>query len=341
MLPFTDEMQACLSQIGGAVDNPLVVVDNKGIAHVLNRAARELLGITAETPTPVDQAGSWRRELLDLLSRLGSETSATEVYLAGPVPLVLEGHALQRDGTLWGGLVVGRSGLGAQAATVSPGDLAQQIKSILHSVLLNLYVVRKWAVSHPFVETQTLARFDAIAAEVQRLDSVAGSFAMQPGQLHVGKDPIHLAQLFEEIVTTLTPRASDARIQIKWWIPGDLPPVRGDFRLLKEAFLALLESRLRRRPGDTIEIMAGSGPDHAFVMCRDSSSELAAAADPSAEPAGGGPETRRGLAVAEWIVRGHGGTLETFTTPGMGTTFMVRLPLQDPGSPDSSAEPVS
>jgi signal transduction histidine kinase len=218
------------------------------------------------------------------------------------------------------------------ASTATPGevDLAQQIKSVLHSVLLNLYVVRKWAVSHPFIETQTLARFDAIAAEVQRLDSVAGSFVPHGGQLQVRKEPLRLAQLFDEIVGALTAKASDARVQIKWWIPGDLPLVRGDARLLKEAFVGLLESRLRRRPGDMIEIMAGSGPDHAFVMVRDGGSELSAVAEESGEPGLGRAEfPRRMIAIAEWIVRGHGGTLETFTTPGMGTTFLVRLPLED------------
>jgi hypothetical protein len=343
MVPFTEEVQACLSQIGGAVDNPLLVVDNAGVVHVMNRAARDLLGITKETPTSVAQAGSWRREILDLLSRLESEVSATEVYLAGPVPLVLEGHALERDGAAWGGLVIGRSGLGGPAATATPGevDLAHEIKSVLHSVLLNLYVVRKWAVSHPFVETQTLARFDAIAAEVQRLDAVAGSFVPHGGPLQVAREPIHLPQLFDEIVATLTPKASDARVQIKWWIPGDIPPARGDSRLLREAFLGLLESRLRRRPGDAIEIMAGSGPDHVFVMLRDSGSELAGTGAAAEAEVSGPDPSRRILATAEWIIRGHGGTLETFTTPGMGTTFLVRLPLQnpEPGSRDSGSSP--
>jgi len=334
MIAFTDDVHACLSELGGALDNPLLVVDNAGVVHVLNRAARDLLGITKEPPTPVAEAGPWRRELLDLLSRLESEASATEVYLAGPTPLVLEGHALERDGVQWGGVVVGRSGPGGGASTASPSeiDFAQQIKSVLNSVLLNLYVVRKWAVSHPFVETQTLARFDAIAAEVQRLDSVAGSLVPHGGHLQVGKEPIRLGQLFDEIVASLTAKASDARVQIKWWIPNDLPPVRGDARLLKEAFVGLLESRLKRRPGDTIEIMAGSGPDHAFVMFRDSGSELTVTDDPAADPGAAGPEFHRRLvAIAQWIVRGHGGTLETFTTPGMGTTFLVRLPLEDTG----------
>jgi signal transduction histidine kinase len=32
--------------------------------------------------------------------------------------------------------------------------------------------------------------------------------------------------------------------------------------------------------------------------------------------------------MAEWIVRGHGGTLETFSTSAAGETFVVKLPIQ-------------
>jgi hypothetical protein len=38
--------------------------------------------------------------------------------------------------------------------------------------------------------------------------------------------------------------------------------------------------------------------------------------------------SRRVVAMAEWIVRGHGGTLETFSTSATGETFVVKLPVQ-------------
>ena len=87
--------------------------------------------------------------------------------------------------------------------------------------------MRKWAVTHPFIETQTLARLDAIAAEMQRLDALAESFTPSPTRLRLGEEVIDLRPLFEEIVSTLTPAAQDARVKITWQIPTDLPPIHG------------------------------------------------------------------------------------------------------------------
>src|SRR5580765_738210 len=141
MISATDDVLACLVLLGGAVDNAVLVVDQSGVIHLINRAGRDLLGITGETPGPIAQAARWRGELQEFLSRLTAEESATAVYPAGANPLVLEGYGLERDGLPWGGLVVGRSSSGqALSAMPNAANLAQQIKSVLHSVLLNLYV---------------------------------------------------------------------------------------------------------------------------------------------------------------------------------------------------------
>jgi hypothetical protein len=325
MISATDDVLACLLLVGGAVDNAVLVVDQSGVIHLINRAGRDLLGITGETPGPIAQAARWRGELLEFLSRLTAEESATAVYPAGTNPLVLEGYGLERDGLPWGGLVVGRSSPGSQPLSAMPNaaNLAQQIKSVLHSVLLNLYVVRRWAVSHPFVETQTLARVDAIASEVQRLDSVASSFAPAPEQQGLGREPVDLARLFDDIVESLAAEANATQVQLRWLVPRDVPPVWGDARLLKEAFLALIENRMRQHPGQTIEIMGGAGPGHAFVMIRHDNGQTGPGI-----PGAPADVSRRVVAMAEWIVRGHGGTLETFSTSAAGETFVVKLPVQ-------------
>ena len=332
MIPFTNEVRECLDQLGEALDNALLLVDHLGRVHVQNRAARELLGISTDSLEIETGAGGWHPAVRDLLARLPTEGSATEVYLGGPVPVVLEGHALHRSGRPWGGIVVGRSGLGGlpSSAVISEAELAQEIKNALQTVVLNLYIVRKWAVTHPFIETQTLARLDAIAAEMQRLDALAESFTPSPTRLRLGEEVIDLRPLFEEIVSALTPAAQDARVKITWQISKDLPPIPGDPRLLSEALLSLLRSRLGQLPpDDTIEITAGMGTDHVFVMLRDSGAGLAQAAGPPTRDGleGGLDLGRRALGIVDYVVRGHGGTAEAFSTAGLGTTFLVKLPL--------------
>ncbi|HYE73400.1 MAG TPA: HAMP domain-containing sensor histidine kinase, partial [Blastocatellia bacterium] len=42
-----------------------------------------------------------------------------------------------------------------------------------------------------------------------------------------------------------------------------------------------------------------------------------------------GKGTGQGLAIAHRVMKKHNGTLTFKTEPGQGTTFIIRLPLQD------------
>lgn len=126
--------------------------------------------------------------------------------------------------------------------------------------------------------------------------------------------------------------------------------VRGDADLLRQLFFGLLENAMRYTPaGGVIRVdiraekhahLLGNHRRHAYVSISDTGMGIApehlphifepfyrvvSAARPLHETQHG---TGLGLALAQWIVRAHGGDISVQSTVGSGTTFTVALPLE-------------
>src|SRR5262245_8066386 len=306
MISLTEEVRICLAQLGEAIDDALLLVDQGTVVQLANRAARALLELPAEDAT-LGATGPWQRELRDLLRRLPVEGAATEVHVTGGQPQVLEGHAVQQDGAFWGGMFVVRAAPARRSeSSARASEFAHEVKNALHSILLNLYMLRKAAASQPSVETQTLAKFDLVSNEIHRLNGLAEDF-LPDDRPRVRQEVVRLPQLLGEVVAQVIPSAREAGIEIRSRVPADLPSLPGDTRLLRNAFLALLENRLDAiGRGGELEIQAGVGGQQAFVMVTDSGPGVRGPVEPRAARSG------RGLGLTEWVARGHGGSFETF-----------------------------
>jgi signal transduction histidine kinase len=339
MIVLTDEVRDCLTQVGEALDDALLLVDRHGVVHLSNRTARGLLDLAGDGVTLGAAGGQWQNELLALLRRFPAGGAATEIHVAGGAPLVLEAYAVERDGEFWGGMFVVRSAAvrrrDLQASRAS--EFAYEVKNALHPLLLNVYMLRKWTAAQPYVETQTLAKFDVVTGEIHRLNGLAEGF-LPDARPRIRREAVHLSQLLGDAVSRLAGLARESGIEIRARLPGDLPPLQGDTGLLVDAFGGLLENRLQALgEGGELEVQAGVGGKHVFVVVTDNGPGLSYA---SPEPAGGeGNDGRggRGLGVTEWVVRGHGGSFEAFSAAGLGNTFVVKLPLS--GMPPTVAEP--
>ncbi len=126
---------------------------------------------------------------------------------------------------------------------------------------------------------------------------------------------------------------------------GPVLPVAGISAELREVFMNLLINGIDAMPG---------GGQFVFRVSSDAASVIIAAEDTGC---GMSDETRRrvlepffttkgargtglGLAVSWGIVKRHGGTIEIESTLGMGSVFMIRLPISvDDLAPEASASP--
>src|SRR5262249_45946024 len=71
---------------------------------------------------------------------------------------------------------------------------------------------------------------------------------MPDARVRIRRESVRLSPLLTEVVARVTPPAQDAGVEIRTRLPGDLPSLHGDGRLVTEAFVALLEDRLTVRP---------------------------------------------------------------------------------------------
>jgi signal transduction histidine kinase len=338
MIVFTEEVGECLRQVAEAFDHALLLVDRDGVLHVANRAARDLLDLPPDRATLSEDGGPWPRLVLDLVRRLVTEGSAAEVHLATPQAFVLEGFAVRRAEAPWGGLVVARgsAGRGARGNGREQAEFAHEVKNALHSLLLNVYILRRWALAQPQADTEMLGRCDSLSTEMQRLNALAETFLPLAGGMRVRGEPLQLLTLLTDVVRQLTREAEHRGVTIAFRVPTELPAIRGDGRLLRDAFVALLRDRLQQLPpGRELELIAGAGAEHAFIMVRDG-----APAHPRGPADAAAPDLARGPAIVDWVARGHGGSLETFSAGGLGTTFFVKLPLWT-AAPDAVPQSVN
>ncbi|MCJ7516264.1 MAG: HAMP domain-containing histidine kinase, partial [Dehalococcoidia bacterium] len=159
---------------------------------------------------------------------------------------------------------------------------------------------------------------------------------LESGQITMVKEPVDLKELLQQCHEIFSMHAEEKGIKLKTEIEP-LPSVVGDIDRLEQVFSNLLDNALKHTPsGGDIGITARhADPNFTEISITDTGPGIPAEqmrhvferfyrADPKAGKAGAG----LGLAIARQIVLAHGGDIIAKSTPGKGTEFMVRLPVQ-------------
>lgn len=157
-------------------------------------------------------------------------------------------------------------------------------------------------------------------------------------------ETFNLAELLCQQVAALLPRAISKNLTLSLDAPEVLPLV-ADPAKLNRLFLNLIDNAIKySNPGDTVRVtaavhkgqvrvdIADTGPgippqhlSHLFErFYRVDKARARQAAANGSDSSGAG----LGLAIADWLVKAHGGHIEVTSQLGQGTTFTVWLPLE-------------
>jgi two-component system, NtrC family, sensor histidine kinase HydH len=211
------------------------------------------------------------------------------------------------------------------------GSFIHEIKNHLSTLQLNLQLLAEdFEEPQSQRERRALERIQRLESECQRLVEVSNDFLRFARIEELDVAPADLVPVIEELVDFFTPTARQARIEIKSYLPADLPAVRLDREMFKQALLNLMLNAEQAMPeGGEITLQAAREPGAVLLHVIDtgqgmSPDVLSRVFRPffSTKPGG----TGLGLPTARKIIAAHGGELSVQSELGRGTKFTIRLP---------------
>jgi signal transduction histidine kinase len=181
------------------------------------------------------------------------------------------------------------------------------------------------------VDNNVTKHVDIIGKEIQRLDQVVGGFLKfaRPDELKL--QPVHLASVISDVITTVAPEAERLHVTVKTDCPRELPEINADPAMLSQAILNLALNGCQAMPnGGTLKLSCrttsrkrveidvedtgvGIPPDHLqkifdlYFTTKEKGSGI-------------------GLSMVYRIVQLHDGEVEVQSTPGVGTRFRLMFP---------------
>jgi signal transduction histidine kinase len=212
------------------------------------------------------------------------------------------------------------------------GGFIHEIKNHLSTLGLNLQLLAEdFQDPQSLRERRALERVQRLQRECQRLVDVSNDFLRFARVRDLHRQPTSLAALVEELIDFFGPTARQAEIELKLYVPADLPAVDLDRALFKQALLnLLLNAQQAMAGGGELTIQALSEPGAVCLSLIDTGpgippDVLDRVFQPffSTKPGGSG----LGLPTARKIVEAHGGRLDVQSAVGRGTKFAIRLPV--------------
>ncbi|MCP4821180.1 MAG: response regulator, partial [Shimia sp.] len=233
--------------------------------------------------------------------------------------------------------------------------MSHEIRTPLNGVLGNLSLLNETQLTS--TQTRYVRNMDLSGRVLMRhVDSVLDIARFQSGAMEFDIACTDLSSMLTDLVNSQIGQAGQKGTTLAWhWVGARMKWGRTDRAALEQVLLNLLGNAIKFTPGGQVEIeievLPDSSPNTPTIEIRvidtgvgiakqdmDSIFDDFVTSDTSFGRAIGG--TGLGLGITRRIVEGLGGTIGVQSEPGKGSTFWVRLPMEegrDPGSVQTQA----
>ena len=218
------------------------------------------------------------------------------------------------------------------------------ISSVSHELRTPLTAIRGWGetlLDSGEPDRDTFRKgMRVIMEETERLSSMVEELLdfsrMQSGRLVMEKERLDAVAELSDAVLIFTERARQENKALEYQEPEFFAPVLGDHNRLRQVFINILDNALKYSDsGDAITVLPRLAEGAFLVTVSDTGCGISEEDLPMVKTRFyKGHTTRRGsgigLAVADEIIRMHGGTLTLDSVKDKGTTVSITLPLEAP-----------
>jgi signal transduction histidine kinase len=160
---------------------------------------------------------------------------------------------------------------------------------------------------------------------------------IEAGQLTLALENYSLQGIVETVIATTGSLARAKGIEVRAVVSPDLPVGYGDERRLTQVLLNLVGNAIKFTDTGSVEVRAEAMDNHFILAVQDTGPGIPPEdqarifedfqqVDNSITRQKGG--TGLGLAIARRLIAVHGGRIDLESTPGVGSTFIISLPIR-------------
>lgn len=206
--------------------------------------------------------------------------------------------------------------------------VAHEVKNPINSIVVHLEVLREKLLQ---IDPETRRHMDIISSEIHRLDRVVKTLVDFTRPVELKLVELDLRDIVEDVVTLAAPEAARHGVNIDKQVEAEPLVVRVDADLIKQGLLNVVLNGVQAMPeGGPLIVTADRVGQTARIVVQD-------------RGVGIPPEVRDkifnlyfttkktgsgiGLAMTYRVLQLHNGALDFESTPGVGTTFRLLLPM--------------
>jgi signal transduction histidine kinase len=226
--------------------------------------------------------------------------------------------------------------------------VAHEVKNPLNAMTIHLELLKQKLGSGASPDA-TEPHIEVIAREIRRLDDVVQGFLKFARPEELTLSPVSPAALIDEVLKTLAVEANLTGVTLESTVAPGVPQIEGDAGILRQALLNLAKNAVQAMPnGGKLRISCGPGKDgRVEIRIADTGvgippENLARIFDLYFTTKESG--TGIGLSLVYRTIQLHSGDIDVESTPGAGTTFIIKMPragsgaIAEPPTPSLKAE---